>query len=494
MTERTPFITEDFLLESQTARELYRRHAAPLPIIDYHSHVSPADIAADRRFENLGRLWLEGDHYKWRAMRAAGAPERFVTGDAPDREKFQRWAETVPRTLRNPLYHWTHLELVRTFGIEELLDGESAERIWGAANERLAEPGFTCRGLLERFGVEWLCTTDDPVDSLEAHRVLAADESFKVGVYPTWRPDRALAIDDPVGFNRWVDALAAAADVEIVELGMFMEALRRRHAYFHEHGCRLSDHGLAEVYADDYTASEVHATFGKVRARGTATPEEVRRFRSAMLFELALLDFEKGWVQQFHLGAIRNLNPRMFARVGADAGFDSIGDPELGLPLARMLARLDRVERLAPTILYNLNPRDNHLVATMAGNFQDGSRPGKIQWGSAWWYLDQKNGIEAQLDTLSDVGLLSVFVGMLTDSRSFLSYPRHEYFRRILCNRLGEEIERGLLPRDLELVGGLVEDVCHHNAARYFGVGAGDLSFSEGEVSADSSFSRGESG
>ena len=470
-----PFITEDFLLENETAVELYRRHAEAQPIIDYHSHVSPAEIAEDRRFENIGRLWLEGDHYKWRAMRAAGIDERFVTGDASDREKFQRWAETVPRTLRNPLYHWTHLELVRYFGIDELLSSKSAERIWNEANERLAEPEFSCRGLLGRSGVEWLCTTDDPIDSLEPHRTLAADSTFDVAVYPTWRPDRGMAIDDPVTFNRWIDALAAAADVEIVELGMFMEALRRRHDFFHECGCRLSDHGLDAAYADDYTDSEIHATFEKIRSGGTASPEETRRFKSAMLFELGVLDFEKGWVQQYHIGAIRNLNPRMFARVGPDAGFDSIGDPEVGLPLARMLARLDSVERLAPTILYNLNPRDNHLVAAMVGNFQDGSRVGKMQWGSAWWYLDQKDGMEAQLDTLSNVGLLSGFVGMLTDSRSFLSYPRHEYFRRILCNRLGDEVERGLIPCDLELVGGLVEDVCHHNAARYFGLGATDL-------------------
>ncbi len=469
-----PFITENFLLESDTAVELYRRHAEKQPIIDYHSHVSPAEIAADRRFENLGRIWLEGDHYKWRAMRAAGIDERFVTGNASGREKFQRWAETVPRTLRNPLYHWTHLELVRYFGIDELLSPESAERIWGEAGERLAEPEFSCRGLLKQSGVEWLCTTDDPIDSLEAHTQLAGDTTFDISVYPTWRADRGMAIDDPVNFNRWVDALAEAADVEIVELGMFMEALRRRHDFFHECGCRLSDHGLDAVYADDYTDSEIHATFEKVRSGGTASPEEARRFKSAILFELGVLDFEKGWVQQFHIGAIRNLNPRMFARVGPDAGFDSIGDPEVGLPLARMLARLDSVERLAPTILYNLNPRDNHLVAAMVGNFQDGSRVGKMQWGSAWWYLDQKDGMEAQLDTLSNLGLLSGFVGMLTDSRSFLSYPRHEYFRRILCNRLGGEVERGLIPRDLELVGGMVEDVCHHNAARYFGLGAPD--------------------
>ncbi len=468
-----PFITEDFLLESDTAVELYRRHAEALPIIDYHSHVPARDIAEDVRFANLTRAWLDGDHYKWRAMRANGVEERFVTGDANDRQKFERWAETVPRTLRNPLYHWTHLELKRYFGVDERLSPETAERIWHEANERLATPDYSCRELVKRSNVEVVCTTDDPVDSLEFHAALAEDDSFDVPVLPAWRPDRGMTIEEPDAFNAWVDRLAAATDVDIVGFPSFLEALRRRHDHFHERGCRLSDHGLEAVWSVDYTDAEVRSVFEEVRGGDLPDEKGIAKFKSAMLYELAVMDHEKDWVQQFHIGAIRNVNRRMLARVGPDAGFDSIGDCEVARPIARLLDRLDGSDQLAKTILYNLNPRDNHVLASMIGNFQRGPVAGKLQWGSAWWFLDQKDGIEAHLNTLSNIGLLSTFVGMLTDSRSFLSYPRHEYFRRILCNLLGDEIERGLLPRDLELVGAMVEDICHHNAAAYFAFASG---------------------
>ena len=467
------FITENFLLESDTAVELYRGHAEALPIIDYHSHVPARDIAEDVRFENLTRVWLDGDHYKWRAMRANGVDERFVTGDASDREKFERWAETVPRTLRNPLYHWTHLELRRYFDVDERLSPKSAERIWREANDRLATAEYSCRGLVKRSNVEVVCTTNDPVDSLAYHSALAEDDSFDVPVLPAWRPDRGMAIEDPDAFNAWVDELAEAADVEVVGFPSFLEAIRRRHDYFHERGCRLSDHGLETAWSIDYSDAEIRSVFEEVRAGDLPDEGEVAKFKSAMLYAFGVMDHEKDWVQQFHLGAIRNVNRRMLARLGPDSGFDSIGDLEVARPLARLLDRLDGTDQLAKTILYNVNPRDNHLLASMIGNFPGRTVPGKLQWGSGWWFLDQKDGIEAHLNTLSNLGLLSTFVGMLTDSRSFLSYPRHDYFRRILCNLLGDEMERGLLPRDLELVGAMVEDICHHNAARYFGFASG---------------------
>jgi glucuronate isomerase len=467
------FITENFLLQTPAARRLYHDYAQGLPIIDYHSHLPAEQIARDHRFGNLAEIWLSGDHYKWRAMRACGVDERFCTGAASGWEKFQKWAETVPQTLRNPLYHWTHLELQRIFGIgDRLLNPRTARGIWEECNAKLARPEFSCRAILRRMNVEVVCTTDDPTDSLEHHRALAADASYPVRVLPAWRPVKGIAVESPKAFNAWVDRLAAAADKHVKDFASYLDALRRRHDFFHAAGCRLSDHALDTVYAEEYTDAEIKAIFAKVRRGRAPDAAEALKFKSAMLHEFALMDFEKGWVQQFHLDAPRNVNSRRFEEVGPDTGFDTIGDFEMARPLARMLDRLDRKGRLAKTILYNANPADNELFAAMIGNFQDGRIPGKMQFGSAWWFLDQKNGMERQIEALSNIGLLRRFIGMTTDSRSFLSYPRHEYFRRILCNLLGGEIESGLLPRDLPLVGGMVRDICHDNAEAYFGFGS----------------------
>jgi glucuronate isomerase len=465
------FITEDFLLPNRRAEELYHRYAAPQPIVDYHCHLPPDQIAQDRRFENLSAIWLAGDHYKWRAMRSNGIPERYCTGDAPEREKFQKWAETVPRCLRNPLYHWTHLELKRPFGIaDRLLGPDTAQSIWDEANEQLARPEFSARGIMRQMNVAVVCTTDDPVDSLEHHQRVARD-GFAVQVRPTWRPDKGMAVDDPKAFNAWLAKLEAAAGVAISGFDDYRAALRKRHDFFHANGCRLSDHGLDTLYAEAYTEAQVKAIFAKVRGGAVPTPEESARFKSAMLHEWAVMDHAKGWVQQFHIGALRNNNSRAWRTLGPDQGFDSIGDANYAAPLSRFLDRLDDGDRLAKTILYNLNPRDNEVIGTMIGNFQDGSVAGKMQFGSGWWFLDQKDGMEKQLDALSNLGLLSRFVGMLTDSRSFLSYTRHEYFRRILCAKLGREMEDGLIPDEPELVGGMVADVCYRNAAAFFDFG-----------------------
>src|SRR5512141_179135 len=461
-------IHADFMLETGRARALFHEFAEPLPIIDYHGHLPPSDIAGDRRFDNLTSIWLAGDHYKWRAMRAAGVDERFITGDAPDREKFEKWAETVPKTLRNPLYHWTHLELTRLFGIARPLGPDTARGIWEEANAKLASAGLSVQGILRAMNVAVLCTTDDPVDDLRHHKTLMEKTDLPARVCPTFRPDKALAIEDPEGFKGYVGRLARAADIEIGTFADFLAALRRRHDHFHSLGCRLSDHGLGTVFAEDYTDSDIRKTFAAVMAGKLVAPYPAFQFKSAMLYELALMDWEKGWVQQYHLGALRNTNSRMLRTLGPDTGFDSIGDFEVALPLAHLLDRLDAEDKLARTILYNLNPRDNEVLASMAGNFQDGRVPGKIQYGPAWWFLDQADGMTRQLEALSNLGLLSQFVGMTTDSRSFLSYPRHEYFRRLLCNILGGEMDRGLLPDDLGLVGGLVRDVCYFNAERYF--------------------------
>ncbi len=465
------FIDEDFLLESDFARELYFDHATALPIIDYHCHLSPEELGTDRVFANMTQLWLAGDHYKWRAMRSNGVAERFCTGDASDWEKFSAWAQTVPRTLRNPLYHWTHLEMRFPFGIcDRLLCEETAREIYETCNERLQQPEFSACGLLGQYDVELVCTTDDPTDSLEHHLRLRAQPSAKcrARVYPTWRPDRAIAVEDVDAYNLWLDKLEHVSGVEIRHYDDLMTALAARHDFFHAAGCRLSDHGLDTLYAEDFAASEIDDSFAKLRRRRPLDDAAAARFKSAVLLEFGRMDHAKGWVQQFHIGALRDTNTRLLAVAGPNAGFDSIGDRSVAAPLARFLDRLDQTNQLAKTILYNLNPRDNELYATMIGNFQDGSSPGKIQYGSAWWFLDQLGGMQRQLDALSNMGLLSRFVGMLTDSRSFVSYSRHEYFRRLLCNLLGGEVERGLLPRDLSLLAGLVRDVCYENARQYF--------------------------
>jgi glucuronate isomerase len=464
-----PFITENFLLGNRSAVRLYREYAEHQPILDYHCHLPVREIAENRRFENLTQIWLYGDHYKWRAMRANGVDERFVTGDASDWEKFLAWAETVPRTLGNPLYHWTHLELLRPFGIRDLLlNGKSARRVWDTCNAKLKTDRFSTRGILKQMNVHCVCTTDDPVDNLEYHRAIASDRTLKTLVLPAFRPDRGMSVENPALFVEWVGKLESAADMDVATYPQFLAALRRRHDFFHANGCRVSDHGIETAYADHYTQAEIASAFTKARRGKSLSSVEVLKLKSAMVYEFGVMDHEKGWTQQYHLGAMRNANSRMYRALGPDTGFDTIGDFELARPLAGMLARLDDGGRLAKTIIYNLNPRDNALIAAMIGGFQDGTVPGKIQYGSAWWFLDQKSGIEAQLDALSQMGLLSRFVGMLTDSRSFLSYPRHEYFRRILCNKLGEQMEQGLLPRDLRLVGGMVSDICYRNAKAYF--------------------------
>lgn len=460
------FIHDDFLLHSEMARYLYHQHAAKMPVFDYHCHIPPVDIATDRQYSNLTQLWLAGDHYKWRAMRTNGVNEKYCTGNASDWEKFEKWAETVPNTLRNPLYHWTHMELKRFFGIDALLSPETAREIWDTCNEKLNTPGFSVRNLIRMANVHTICTTDDPVDSLEHHRSIR-ESGYEVKVLPAWRPDRAMNVEDPEAFTAYVDLLAEVSDTDIRSFGDFMEALDKRHQFFHDQGCRLSDHGLETAYADDFEEGEIETIFTIVRDGGRLSLDEIRKFKSCMLYEFGIMDHRRGWVQQYHLGALRNNNTRLYRTIGPDTGFDSIGDFELGRPLSKMLDRLDTENRLARTILYNLNPRDNELIATMIGNFQDGSVPGKMQYGAAWWFLDQKDGMEKQIQTLSNLGLLSRFIGMLTDSRSFLSYVRHEYFRRTLCNILGQDVERGEIPNNRELLGKMVEDICFNNARNY---------------------------
>ena len=462
------FMDENFLLENRAAEELYHRFAKPMPIIDYHCHLPPAEIGADRRFENLTRIWLDGDHYKWRAMRANGVDERYCTGDAPDYEKFEKWAQTVPYTLRNPLYHWTHMELQRPFGIKKLLNPSTAPEIYEEATNLLQTPEFSARNIMRTMNVEVVCTTDDPVETLE-HHIKVRKEGFEIKVLPTWRPDRAMLAENPASLIRYVAQLEAVSGQTIGNLQQYLDALKARHDFFHEQGCRLSDHGLETMYAEDFTDGEANRLFSRLLQGETLSKQEVAVFKSAMLYYLALYDHQRGWVQQFHLGAMRNNSSRMFEKLGADKGFDSIGDFEIGRPLSKFLDCLDRTNSLPKTILYNLNPRDNELIATMCGNFNDGSVPGKMQFGSGWWFLDQKDGMIKQINALSSLGLLSRFVGMLTDSRSFLSYPRHDYFRRILCNLLGTDMVNGEIPYDMDLVGNMVSDICYHNAKRYFG-------------------------
>jgi glucuronate isomerase len=462
------FISDRFLLHSDAAWRLYDDHAAPQPLIDYHCHLSPQDIAANRQFANLTEVWLEGDHYKWRAMRANGVPERYCTGDADPYEKFLAWADTVPKTLRNPLYHWTHLELRRYFGIADLLDRNSAPSIWERANALLATDALRVHGILETFRVRVVCTTDDPADSLDAHRAIAASP-LRTRVYPTFRPDRALDVHQPSVFNPWVDRLAATANFDIVRFADFLHVLQRRHHDFHEAGCRLSDHGLTRCPGEPCSDAEAAAAFDAVRSGRVVDAGTAGRFAAYMMLFFGRLDAERGWTKQLHLGARRNASTRAMRDMGRDTGYDSIGDYPQADALGAFLDRLDQEGALPKTIVYNLNPADNYVMATMIGNFQDGSVPGKIQFGSGWWFLDQKEGMQWQINALSNAGLLSRFVGMTTDSRSFLSFPRHEYFRRVLCNLLGDDMVQGEIPDDFTLAGGLVEDVCFNNACRYFG-------------------------
>ena len=463
------FIHKNFLLQTDTARELYHEHAKKQPIIDYHCHLDPAQIASDRKFDNLGQIWLEGDHYKWRAMRTNGIDERYCTGkDTSDWEKFEKWAETVPYTMRNPLYHWTHLELKTAFDVEELLNPKTAKKIYDVCTEKLRTPEFSARSLMKKYNVKVVCTTDDPADPLE-HHVALKNEGFEIKVLPTWRPDRAMAVENPAAYRAYLEKLSEISGVTINKFNDLVEALRNRHDFFASVGCKLSDHGVEEFYAEPYTQTEIENIFNKVYGGNELSKEEILKFKSAMLYEGAIMDWEKGWTQQFHYGAIRNNNTRLFNQLGADTGFDSIGDFTVAKAMSHFFDQLDKDNKLAKTIIYNLNPKDNDMVATMIGNFQDGSIAGKIQFGSGWWFLDQKTGMEAQMNSLSNLGLLSRFVGMLTDSRSFLSYPRHEYFRRILCNLLGNDIENGLLPAsEMKFIGEMVENISYNNAKKFF--------------------------
>ncbi len=468
------FLDREFLLETSVASDLYHRFAEPLPIIDYHSHLLPRQMATDHRFRSITELWLDGDHYKWRAMRANGVDESVITGNASDWERFEAWARTVPDTLRNALYHWTHMELKRPFGIDVCLSPATARDVFDACNARLREPGFSMLGLLASFGVAVVCTTDDPADSLECHRTLAARPDPVTAVYPTWRSDRILAVEDAAEFNAWIARLEGVAGTAVGGcLSTLLEALDTRHDAFHELGCRASDVGLDAIPAEPWTSSEVDAAFDRVRSGQALDPGQARRLKAALLHHLALMHHARGWVQQFHLGAMRGASSRGRRGPGADGGFDAIGDFEQGRPLARFLDRLDETDQLARTIVYNSNPRDNALVAAIVGSFQDGRIPGKMQFGAAWWFLDHAQGIAAHFETLSTTGLLSRFVGMVTDSRSVLSCSRHEYFRRLLCNLLGDEVRRGLLPDDRDLLGRLVQNVCFANARDYFGFALG---------------------
>jgi|ERR1017187_2084822 glucuronate isomerase len=462
------FLDENFLLQNETAKRLYHDYTAKLPIIDYHCHLPVREIAEDINFKNLTQIWLYGDHYKWRAMRANGIDESYITGNKSDYEKFQKWAETLPYTLRNPLFHWTHIELQRYFGIHELLNAESAERIYGECSEKLQSKEYSVRNLLRKMNVEVVCTTNDPVDNLEYHKKIKADD-FKIKIFPTFRPDNAMKVDDVGEFISYLEKLEISVGKKITSYPAFLNALKHRHDFFEEMGCLVSDHGLEHIFAENYTEEEINACFNKlINGRELSTDEKVK-FKSAILYVFATWDHDKGWVQQFHLGALRNNNSRLCEAAGSDMGCDSIGDFSQARYIPKFFDRLDSANQLTKTILYNLNPSDNELMATMAGNFNDGSIPGKIQFGAAWWFLDQKDGIEQQLNALSNMGLISRFVGMVTDSRSFLSYPRHEYFRRVLCNLFGTEMETGELPNDIEWTGKIIQDICYYNAKNYFG-------------------------
>src|SRR5688572_3968066 len=461
-----PFLGDDYLLETEAAIQLYERFAAPSAILDYHCHLSPKDIAENRKFQNLTEIWLEGDHYKWRAMRINGVAEQFCTGDASPYDKFLEWAKTVPYTMRNPLYHWTHLELKNYFGVRKVLDEKSAKEIYTECSAVLQQDDFSVQSLLKRMNVEVVCTTDDPIDNLQYHQHLAKQKSG-IRMFPTFRPDKAFAVENPVRYNEYLEKLASAANVSIQSLSDLIAALKNRIDFFDSLGCRASDHGLEYMFFAENAADRATALFKKIRS-GTPLDESERIiFKAGVLMEICKLYHSKNWVQQFHLGALRGNNSRMLREIGPDTGFDSIGDYPQAQSMSKFFSHLDDTDQLAKTIIYNINPADNEVFATMLGNFSMGT-PGKMQWGSGWWFLDQKDGMERQMNTLSNMGLLSRFVGMVTDSRSFMSYPRHEYFRRILCNILGQDIEKGELPENFEWIGKLVQDVCYTNAKNYF--------------------------
>ncbi len=473
------FITEDFLLHSETARRLYHDYAKNLPIIDYHNHLPPKDIAENKIFGNISQVWLNGDHYKWRAMRTYGVNEKFITGNAADAEKFMKWAETVPYTMRNPLYHWTHLELLRYFDERRLLNPETATSIYNSTCEKFSTPEFSTQKLLEKMNVEVICTTDDPTDNLLSHEQLAMRfepsqdgskciaQSSKFKMLPSFRPDKFILIDAPP-FLDSIEKLGEIIGNDINSFDDLLSSLKLRVDFFASKGCKLSDHGLDHLYAEDFTNTEANKVFQKAKAKKELTNKEILVFKSAILFHLGEMYHTLGWTQQFHLGALRNANKRMLQTLGADTGWDSIGDFKQAVSLSKFLNALEEKNKLTRTIIYNLNPADNEIFATMVGNFNDGSVAGKVQWGSAWWFLDQKDGMTKQINALSNMGMLSQFVGMLTDSRSFLSFPRHEYFRRLLCNLFGEDVKNGELPNDIEWLGKLTQDICYYNAKKYF--------------------------
>ena len=461
------FITDDFLLHSEAAKTLYHHHAKIQPIFDYHCHLSPKDIAEDRQFENLTQIWIEGDHYKYRVMRANGVDEKFITGNASPYDKFLKWAETVPYTLRNPLYHWTHLELKNYFGITTLLDSNSSKVIYNEATTLLQKPEYSVRNILRKMNVKVVGTTDDPTDDLQFHKKIK-DDNFEIKVLPSFRPDKATEIEKGPAFVDWIKKLEQSVGFSITDYSKLIKALNDRHDFFHEMGCRISDHGHNTFYSENFTAAEVDLIFQTAINGKSLSDLEINKYKSAVLFELALMNKKKSWVQQFHVGAIRNNNAKMLQKLGPDQGFDSLGDLVMADKMSKFFGKLSKNESLTKTIVYNLNPRDNEMFAAMVANFNDGKVVGKMQYGAAWWFLDQKDGMEKQLNVLSNFGLLSRFVGMVTDSRSFLSFPRHEYFRRILCNVLGDEIQKGELPNNMQLIGAMVENICYKNAVDYF--------------------------
>jgi glucuronate isomerase len=461
-----PFINDNFLLGNKTAERLYHRYSEEQPIIDFHCHLSPAMIADDRRFSNLTQAWLEGDHYKWRAMRTNGISETYCTGNEPDADKFKKWAETVPFTAGNPLYHWTHLELARYFNITELLSPSSSTRIYEEASSMLQTAEYSVRSMLKKMRAEVICTTDDPADNLEYHSKL---KDFDIKILPTFRPDNVIKTEDPAKLKTYISRLSQVSGVEIKNFETLIEAIDSRHKFFHEMGGRLSDHGMERFYYDNFTASEIEKIFKKVLKGDDLSASEAEKYKTAAMLEICRLNHKRGWTQQFHVGAIRNNNLRMFRQLGPDTGWDSIGISQDARTMSGFLSSLDNTDQLGKTILYNLNPADNEMMITMAGNFNDGTSAAKVQYGPAWWFLDQKSGMEKHLKDLSSLALLRRFVGMVTDSRSFLSYPRHEYFRRLACNYLGEEVEKGLIPNDDELLKPIVEGISYKNAKEQFG-------------------------
>jgi glucuronate isomerase len=463
----TSFLTEDFLLQTEFAKILYHSYAKDLPIIDYHNHLPSKEISQNKKFENLSKLWLAGDHYKWRAMRALGISEEYITGGASDEEKFQKWGMTVPYTMRNPLYHWTHLELKRYFGIEEQLHEKNAKEIYSYCNQKLTEDQFSAIGLLSQMNVSVVCTTDDPIDSLIEHTEFNS-KNKELGMYPAFRPDKSFGVENPQTYRAYLEKLEQATNSKIQTYDSLLEALQNRVDYFHSRGCRLSDHGLEQLYHFEGNEYAIDTLFAHLIQGKNLSETEVQFFKYKTLIALCRMYHAKGWVQQFHLGALRNTNSRALKTLGPDTGFDSIGDFDQARAMAGFLNDLDLYDQLTKTVLYNLNSRDNEVFATMIGNFNDGSSKGKIQFGSGWWYLDQKDGMEKQINTLSNMGLVSCFIGMLTDSRSFLSFPRHEYFRRILCNIFGNDVANGELPWDEKWLGKLISDICYDNAKNYF--------------------------